>query len=465
MKRIGIVVDHPKRDLAGCARIAYELARRGAEAILLPHYEQGIEAPLLMLDAVLMNNARPHYREIMAGYREAGTAVFVLDTEGGVLGENGFNAPHRIAQRFRESGLGAYIEGYLFWGERLYEAFREHGGMPVEKLEITGCPRYDICHSKWRGILRYPRSEFFLINTNFNAVNPLLASGKDADRQPLRNQGVTDTEIEGRYRAAQGVFNRLMPELRRMVKTMGKVSFVLRPHPFERVDFYREYFKDCPNLTVDDSGDVMAVLSACRGMLHVNCGTSVEAVFLGVLPIMLEYTNNDAARDMNPLPSRVSRAVWSFEELCEVVAHPAASVHGFPFEENYRKYIQPWFFVNDGEAGARVAEALLSRLLVTGTATRRPSFTLSLRSGQRRPTVAQRIQGVATMVLGASATRAMREFLDPGRAHKRFDHAQVTDLLQRFTSVDTKSVAVETTGLSSPIAGHRMLSVLVRPAT
>jgi surface carbohydrate biosynthesis protein len=463
MKRIGIVVDHPKRDLAGCTRIAYELARRGAEAVLLPHYEQGIEAPLLMLDAVLMNNARPHYREIMAGYREAGTAIFVLDTEGGVLGENGFNAPHRIAQRFRESGLGAYVDGYLFWGERLYEAFHEHGGLPAEKLEITGCPRYDICHPKWRTILHYPRSGFFLINTNFNAVNPLLASGKDADRQPLRNQGVTDAEIEGRYSAARGVFDRLMPELRRLVKAMGAVNFVLRPHPFERAEFYREHFADCPNLSVDDSGDVMAVLSACRGMLHVNCGTSVEAIFLGVLPVMLEYVNNDAARAMNPLPSRVSHAVWSFEELCEVITHPEVPARGFPFEENYRKYIQPWFFVNDGEAGARVAEVLLGRLPAAGTAVRQAQLSLSLRSGQRQSTLPQRIQGVTAFVLGTPVTRAIREMLDPGRVYKRFDRAQVADLLQRFASVDAKPVAAEASTLSSPVAGRRMLSILVRP--
>ena len=54
--------------------------------VLLPHYEQGIEAPLLGLDAVLLNNARPHYKALAQGYRDNGTAVFV-DSKPGYVGD------------------------------------------------------------------------------------------------------------------------------------------------------------------------------------------------------------------------------------------------------------------------------------------------------------------------------------------------------------------------------------------
>lgn len=464
MKRIGLIVDHPKRDLAGCVRIAYELARCGVESVLLPLYEQGIEAPLLGLDAVLLNNARPHYRYLIAGYREAGVSVFVLDTEGGVLGEAGFNAPFRIAQRFQESGLGALVDGYFFWGERLYEAFREHSGMSLEKLEVTGCPRYDICHSKWRGILEYPRRDFFLINTNFNAVNPLFASGKNADQQPLRSQGVTDAEIDGRYHAARGVFNKFVPELKRAVKVFDDSTFVLRPHPFERADYYRELFADCANLIVDDHGDVMAVLSACRSMLHVNCGTSVEATFLGVLPVMLEYANNDAARAMNPLPAQISRLAWSFEELAEILRHPEKATREFPFDAKYQEYIRPWFFRNDGEAASRVAQTLLSRLPQKPRNKRRPLLRLSLRSGHSRSTMLQHIQGITATMAGSVMTRNIREIFDRGRIHKRFDCRQVKDWLHRFALVDLRPTEVEAMPLSNPISGRRLLSILVRPS-
>jgi len=459
--RIGIVVDHPKRDLAGCVRIAYELARRGHEALLLPHYEQGIEAPLLALDAVLLNNARPHYLALAQGYRSSGTRIFVLDTEGGVLGEKGFNAPARIAQRFRESGIGPLVDGYLFWGRRLRDAFAEHAGLPLERLRITGCPRYDLCHPIWRKTLTYPQRDFVLINTNFNAVNPLFASGKDADRQPLRSQGVTDTEIASRYQAARAVFDRLVPELVSLVQRMPDRSFVVRPHPFEGTAYYREAFASCRNVVVDDAGDVMAVLSAARALLHVNCGTSVEATFLGVLPIAVEFANNEAARGLNPLPARISHPVNSARELDDTLNGAAAVARSHPFEANYQAHIHPWFHDNDGHAGGRVAEAMLEMAaLGAGGGTRR-SWRLSCMSGQKPPRLAQLAQGVLAQVAGSRAVRSAREALDAGRRAKRFDPAQVQGLLDGFARADPQTVRAGAGMLRHPFAGHRLLSVRV----
>ena len=458
--QIGIVVDHPKRDLAGCVRIAYEIARRGHQAVLLPHYEQGLEAPLVQLDAVLLNNARPHYLSLAEGYRSIGTAICVLDTEGGVLGEAGFNAPARIAQRYRESGIGRLVDLYLFWGERLHDAFAEHSGMSASQLRITGCPRYDICHPTWRKTLAYPRRDFVLINTNFNAVNPLFASGKNADREPLRSQGVTDAEIESRYQAARAVFDSLIPELAALAKRLPDRQFVLRPHPFEGTDIYRKAFADSKNVVVDDKGDVMAVLSAAQCMLHVNCGTSVEATFLGVVPIAVEFANNDAARGLNPLPARISHPVRSALELDSALQNVPGVSRSHPFQANYQTYIHPWFYKNDGLAGARVAEALLEVVARPGRSARR-SLALSMKSGQRRARVAQLAQGTLTQIFGSRATRAMREFLDPGRRQKRFAVAEVQGLLDSMAAADSAPVRPLAHGMRNPYSGHRLLSVRV----
>ena len=464
MIRIGVVVDHPKRDLAGCVRIGYELARRGAQALLLPHYEQGIEAPLAGVDAVLLNNARPHYKALARGYRASGTAIFVLDTEGGVLGEKGFNAPVRIAQRFRESGFGELVDGYFFWGKKLRDAFAEHSGLAAGKLEITGCPRYDMCHPVWRKTLYYPRSDFFLINTNFNAVNPLLASGRNADRQPLRSQGVTDAEIESRYQAAQAVFDRVVPELLALARRRPQTQFVLRPHPFERSDFYRDAFGSCRNVLVDDGGDVMAVLSAARGMLHVNCGTSVESTFLRVLPIAVEYANNDTARGLNPLPSRISYPVRSPADLDAAIDTVNELARAFPFEANYREHIYPWFHSNDGQAGARVAEALLRRLAMQPSLHARRSLLRSAMSGQRPPRPKQLAQGIAAQVVGSRVLRRIREAMDPGRRHKRFGLEQVQRLVDGMADADPHPADTRAEGLRSPYTGHELLSILIVPA-
>ena len=52
-----------------------------------------------------------------------------------------------------------------------------------------------------------------------------------------------------------------------------------------------------------------------RPIIHLNCGTAVEAVLLGKLPVQLEYLNTPATAGHALLPARVSRAAMSFDEL------------------------------------------------------------------------------------------------------------------------------------------------------
>src|ERR1051326_6603616 len=127
--KVALIVDSPKRDLEGAALTAFHLAKRGAEAILVPMYQQGYDIPLASPDAVIVNYARENNRELLATYRSLGIAVIVMDTEGGVLSEAGLDAPDTWARQMRRSGLGACVDRYFFWGERLRAAFKLHSGI------------------------------------------------------------------------------------------------------------------------------------------------------------------------------------------------------------------------------------------------------------------------------------------------------------------------------------------------
>src|SRR6516162_3041047 len=87
--RIGLVVDHPRRDLDGLVLLALALLARGARPVLVPMYQQGLEQALLRLDAIVVNYYRPNNAQILRRWRAEHLATFVLDTEGGVLSEAG----------------------------------------------------------------------------------------------------------------------------------------------------------------------------------------------------------------------------------------------------------------------------------------------------------------------------------------------------------------------------------------
>ena len=73
--RIGWVVDHPKRDLAGAVLAAYQLAARGASVVLVPMYEQGVDVPRLGLDTLVVNYARDANLDLMRSFAKAGLAA------------------------------------------------------------------------------------------------------------------------------------------------------------------------------------------------------------------------------------------------------------------------------------------------------------------------------------------------------------------------------------------------------
>ena len=120
--RIGLVVDHPKRDLPGAVMLGYQLARRGVSVVLVPMYEQAVDVPRLGLDALVVNYARPVNLDLMRSFAKAGLALYVLDTEGGVLAEKGGNSPSAMAEYVKASGYANILSGYFCWGSRLHDA-------------------------------------------------------------------------------------------------------------------------------------------------------------------------------------------------------------------------------------------------------------------------------------------------------------------------------------------------------
>src|SRR4029079_18466978 len=75
--RVALVVDHPKRDLAGLGLTAVDLCARGAEVQLVPLNLQEPELWALAPDLVLLNYARPGNDELARCLLEAGIRLGV----------------------------------------------------------------------------------------------------------------------------------------------------------------------------------------------------------------------------------------------------------------------------------------------------------------------------------------------------------------------------------------------------
>jgi len=116
--KVGLILDNPKRDLKGNLLVAYHLVKKKHQVFVIPMYQQGYDVPLLNLDIVLLNYARSTNRKLIEGYKRMGIKVAVMDTEGGVLSEDGTDSPEKWAKSIHDSGMYRYIDKYFFWGNK-----------------------------------------------------------------------------------------------------------------------------------------------------------------------------------------------------------------------------------------------------------------------------------------------------------------------------------------------------------
>jgi len=436
--RIGLIVDHPKRDLEGVVLTAYALARRGAEAVIIPMYYQGVDIPCLGLDAVVMNYTRTANKALIARYAQAGIKVFVLDTEGGVLAETGGNSPPALARRLREEGYGGLLAGYLFWGSRLKDAFAAEGVLSPERLHVTGCPRFDFAGPPWRAYLDAERRGYVLVNANFPLVNPRFSGSAGHERESMVAAGWDGAYVDRLLADTKGVFARYLETVRSVIAARPNLSFLVRPHPFERKEPYLEAVRGLSNVIVDGTGSVLSVIHNSRAILHLNCGTAVEAVMLGKLPVQMEFLNTTATAGHARLPARVSHTAGSLDALLAVLDDLDGATVRFAFDALYKEHIHPFFHDNDGRAGDRVADTLMCEITKHAKVRRWHSLGASLMGSRANPGLGQVANGVVSVMLGSAATAALRALMSPARADKIFTVEQVEAILARIAAQDGK---------------------------
>lgn len=431
--RIGWVVDHPKRDLAGSVLAAYQLASRGASVALIPMYEQGVDVPRLGLDSLVANYARAANLGLMRAFAKAGLALYVLDTEGGVLAEEGGNSPPALAAHIRDMGYTDILTGYFLWGSRLHDAFKAGGTLKPEQLHLTGCPRFDFAAPRWRSLLDGEQRGYLLVNANFPLVNSRFASRPDDEREAMIRFGFDAAYIDRLLADLKQVFKNYVADIGRLAAARPDRKILVRPHPFEREEVYRAALGGYRNVIIDGTGSVLDRIQNAAAVIHLNCGTAIEAVLLGKLPIQLEYLNTPATAGHALLPARVSRPTRSFEELLAVVDDIDAETRKFDFAGVHAADIHPFFHRNDGQAAERVADVL------AGAKERRAPFvSLSsvLRGTRPNPSLGQIAKGAASLLLGSAVTERLRTRFNPARREKRVEPTDVRRLLDLIAIQD-----------------------------
>jgi hypothetical protein len=158
-----------------------------------------------------------------------------------------------------------------------------------------------------------------------------------------------------------------------LARALPNHTILIRPHPTEDHEVWREIAKDLPNARVDNDGNVVPWLMACETLIHVGCTTAVEAAVIGRPAI--NYQSACSLEFDPPLPYELSHHAFSLDELLEMTRAAIAGGLGVAGGEDRRVLTRNIAALD----GPFASERMLDALEGMGYAERRPEPSGALR--------------------------------------------------------------------------------------
>lgn len=258
-----------------------------------------------------------------------------------------------LQQRVAPAAL-AQVERFFCWGDVQQEDIAgrvdglnggRNGGLSdglgdklSDKLVATGNPRFDLLRTGYRELftmetqaLGKQYGDFILINTNFARYNHF--HGEDNLLAVQRQRGIVETGAEEDFLLAWRDFlGQMYHAFAAMLEPLSRAfpdhQIILRPHPSENHERWRDECSGLDNVRVVFEGNVVPWLQAARVLIHNSCTTGLEARLMDRPVIAYRPVRSDVYD--SHLPNIVSRQVDDIGALIQTVdeALAGADVNG-----------------------------------------------------------------------------------------------------------------------------------------
>jgi surface carbohydrate biosynthesis protein len=362
--RILLLAGNLVRDLAGIVLTALELTRRGATCYVAPYRGSRAEAWALAPDFVLLPVFRPYQAEQCREFTGAGVQFGLLDSEGAVWS----SMEEYRSTVWSDAGLRSATRCVCAWGDAMAEYLVREGLFARSQVWTTGCPRFDYYSRALAPALAGPSGirglagrRLVLINTNFTISNQEGVDARIEMEKLIQNYGYRRSDVESWFQSEQRAIVEIVSMANRLAADCPSAEIVIRPHPEENPDSYRQGLGTLPNLRVSKEGTVMPWILRSAAVIQRGCTTAIEACLAGSLAISPKWIT---LTKEYPLPEFVSVPCEEYGELLDTVRQ---AINGAPaidarLRDNIESTIRQWFCAADGRAHQRVASVVLETM-------------------------------------------------------------------------------------------------------
>ncbi len=365
---IGLIVDNPRRDLAGMVLLGAELARRGHRTTLIPMNLRDREISAVDPDLVLLNYLRTANQDMAQRLVAAGYQLGLLDTEGGVgiIGAWGELHDHYGHLMAKDRSLRDRLEFLCAWGPAVGDKVITEDWYRADQVTVTGPPRFDWYHPSLRAgalvanPIEVPDDGFVLVVGSFPAANPGIRSLEEETEMRMVNTGYSRDKIEAVIAGDRAAMEATIALTRTIAADHPRTTFVYRPHPFERLATYHDRFADLPNVEVRCEGSAEAwVLRANAVIVPNDCTVGAEAAIADVPVIVTGWIVPENTVDLIAAAGHLASSVDDASTVLGDVLEGSSADEDRRAE--IRTVLAEWFHLIDGRAHERVADVITDR--------------------------------------------------------------------------------------------------------
>mgnify|MGYP001229207356 CR=1 FL=1 len=208
----------------------------------------------------------------------------------------------------------------FFWGEKQKKTFcRSHD--QKKKSIVSGHPRFQMLKPDYQNLyykevlkIKNKHKSFILVNTNMGVGNNI--KGDDFVRQNYKDRinKIDDLILNDKLKLKSYID--MISELSKVIDN----KIILRPHPEEDLATYLKSFVKLKNVDVIYDGSVIPWILASDIMIHPDCSTAIESLFIGKKP--LSYLPINHNKDfMIDIPLMASRCFDQKEDIINFIVN------------------------------------------------------------------------------------------------------------------------------------------------
>jgi len=247
--------------------------------------------------------------------RNSGT-IISLDEEGVIDYEGNQSLLGRYSTE-----MFKHVAHTFFWGKRQYETVKSQ--IPTNSnYSISGHPRFELLKPAYHYLyasdvkkLNKTYGNFILINTNMGSGNNLRGDDFVIKNYGERLKNIRDIVTFDKQK------RELYVDLIKGISPVSDKLIILRPHPEEDIAWYQQAFLGLKNVKVIYQGSVLPWLLAADVMIHPDCTTAIESLFLGKKAI--SFLPSDSPKELIAnLPVQISNSFSSVENLISHLVDP-----------------------------------------------------------------------------------------------------------------------------------------------